>query len=320
MKKQIIRSLRVPPKTKWLRADIHPMSKKLSSFFQEKGIRIKVTRIFPGTLIDIFELEAMTKVTSNKKLNLVIDQLSKEMKDENIQYWKSVMDDKKLIKRSAIAIPKTSYKFEAPNIEFSLKDEDFLQSKKCIKDLDDSLYFNIAREIEKKLENFDLPCKIINVIKGPVVDTFELELGDKVEIKKILAVKDDISLSILGIPIRFKNPTMGKSTLGIEVQRIHLASIKTDVIDTSESDLSNTVKTNFTQAEYRKAVNFVLESRIASPSFLQRKLKIGHVKANSMIAIMEREGIVGPLDRFKPRKVLVKPKETISRNQRKKKQ
>jgi len=296
------------------------MSKKLSSFFQEKGIRIKVTRIFPGTLIDIFELEAMTKVTSNKKLNLVIDQLSKEMKDENIQYWKSVMDDKKLIKRSAIAIPKTSYKFEAPNIEFSLKDEDFLQSKKCIKDLDDSLYFNIAREIEKKLENFDLPCKIINVIKGPVVDTFELELGDKVEIKKILAVKDDISLSILGIPIRFKNPTMGKSTLGIEVQRIHLASIKTDVIDTSESDLSNTVKTNFTQAEYRKAVNFVLESRIASPSFLQRKLKIGHVKANSMIAIMEREGIVGPLDRFKPRKVLVKPKETISRNQRKKKQ
>jgi len=63
----------------------------------------------------------------------------------------------------------------------------------------------------------------------------------------------------------------------------------------------------------------VLESRIASPSFLQRKLKIGHVKANSMTARMEREGIVGALDRFKPRKVLVKPKETISRNQRKNK-
>lgn len=220
MKKQIIRSLRVPPMTKWLRADMHPMSKNLKSFFQDKGIKIKVTRIFPGTLIDIFEIEAGTKITSNKKLNLVIDQFSKEINEKNIQFWESIVDDQKSIKRSAIAIPKSSYKFETPEIEFNLKGKNSSIKENRGTGLDDSYYEQIAKSIEVKLEDFDLSCKIINVIKGPVVDTFELELGKKVEVKRVLALKDDISLSLRGLPIRFKEQTFGKSTLGIEVPRI----------------------------------------------------------------------------------------------------
>jgi len=46
----------------------------------------------------------------------------------------------------------------------------------------------------------------------------------------------------LGIPIRFKKPTMGKSTLGFEVKRIHLASIGTDLKDNSGSDLKTHYK------------------------------------------------------------------------------
>jgi S-DNA-T family DNA segregation ATPase FtsK/SpoIIIE len=85
---------------------------------------------------------------------------------------------------------------------------------------DDSHYFNkIMAAIEDKLNEFKLPAKIINVLKGPVVDTFELELGEGVKLSKVLNLSDDIGLALNGVPIRIVYPLRGKSTIGIEVPR-----------------------------------------------------------------------------------------------------
>ncbi len=85
---------------------------------------------------------------------------------------------------------------------------------------DDSHYFNkIMAAIEDKLQEFKLPAKIINVLKGPVVDTFELELGEGVKLSKVLNLSDDIGLALNGVPIRIVYPLRGKSTIGIEVPR-----------------------------------------------------------------------------------------------------
>ena len=55
---------------------------------------------------------------------------------------------------------------------------------------------------------------------------------------------------------------------------------------------------------YEEAVRIVTETRQASISMLQRRLRVGYNRAARMIELMEQQGIVGPSDGVKPRKVL----------------
>jgi S-DNA-T family DNA segregation ATPase FtsK/SpoIIIE len=57
---------------------------------------------------------------------------------------------------------------------------------------------------------------------------------------------------------------------------------------------------------YDQAVAVVAESRQASISMLQRKLRVGYNRAARMIEKMEKEGVVGPADGVKPREVYIK--------------
>jgi S-DNA-T family DNA segregation ATPase FtsK/SpoIIIE len=87
------------------------------------------------------------------------------------------------------------------------------------KDPDDQYFEKIARSIEEKLKEFNINSQVINVLKGPVVDTFELELGAGVKVTGVTNRTDDLSLALMGAPIRMVYPMKGKSTIGIEVPR-----------------------------------------------------------------------------------------------------
>ncbi|MCB9060278.1 MAG: DUF87 domain-containing protein [Halobacteriovoraceae bacterium] len=81
-------------------------------------------------------------------------------------------------------------------------------------------YFGeIIERIENKLEEFKIDGRIINILKGPVVDTFELDLGVGVKITKVTSLQEDLSLALFGAPIRMIYPLKGKQTVGIEVPR-----------------------------------------------------------------------------------------------------
>lgn len=88
-----------------------------------------------------------------------------------------------------------------------------------VKGPDDSYFKEIMRAIEDKLAEFKLDGKIINILKGPVVDTFELEPGSGVKVSKVTGLSDDIGLALNGAPIRIVYPMRGRSTIGIEVPR-----------------------------------------------------------------------------------------------------
>ena len=55
----------------------------------------------------------------------------------------------------------------------------------------------------------------------------------------------------------------------------------------------------------RDAVHVVLESKKASTSLLQRRLRIGYGRAARLIETMEEQGIIGPADGSRPREVLI---------------
>jgi S-DNA-T family DNA segregation ATPase FtsK/SpoIIIE len=59
--------------------------------------------------------------------------------------------------------------------------------------------------------------------------------------------------------------------------------------------------------KYDEAVRCIATHRVASASFLQRRLGVGYNRAANLIEEMERHGVVGPAQGSKPRKVLVPP-------------
>ncbi|MCX6088935.1 MAG: FtsK/SpoIIIE domain-containing protein, partial [Candidatus Atribacteria bacterium] len=63
---------------------------------------------------------------------------------------------------------------------------------------------------------------------------------------------------------------------------------------------------------YREAVSVVIENSKASTSLLQRRLRIGFNRAARLIERMEKEGLVGPYEGSKPRKVIVSRGDELS--------
>jgi S-DNA-T family DNA segregation ATPase FtsK/SpoIIIE len=55
---------------------------------------------------------------------------------------------------------------------------------------------------------------------------------------------------------------------------------------------------------YSKALEIVLTFKTASTTFLQRKLKIGYARAASLIDLLEKNGVIGPADGSRPRRIL----------------
>ena len=102
-------------------------------------------------------------------------------------------------------------------------------------------YFEtIIYALEDKLNDFKISAKVVDILKGPVVDTFEVELGPGVKVSKIKNLTKDLSLALKGCPIRIVETMRGKTNIGVEVPRnpreiIFLA----DVLKTSEFEKMN---------------------------------------------------------------------------------
>ncbi len=56
---------------------------------------------------------------------------------------------------------------------------------------------------------------------------------------------------------------------------------------------------------YNDALRVVIESRKASTSLLQRRLRVGYARAARIIEEMEEQGVIGPADGARPREVLI---------------
>ena len=62
-----------------------------------------------------------------------------------------------------------------------------------------------------------------------------------------------------------------------------------------------------TDPMYDQAARLVIETRKASASYIQRRLHLGYTRSARLLDMMEKEGLVGPLNGSKGREVLVPP-------------
>jgi DNA segregation ATPase FtsK/SpoIIIE, S-DNA-T family len=71
--------------------------------------------------------------------------------------------------------------------------------------------------IESTLETFGVACKVVGVNPGPAVTQYELQPGAGVQVKRITALQNDLSLALAAAPLRIEAPIPGKAAVGIEV-------------------------------------------------------------------------------------------------------
>lgn len=94
--------------------------------------------------------------------------------------------------------------------------------------------------LENALENFGIPAKVQNVVVGPTVTRYEIEMPEGISVKRILSLDADIAyaLSAKG-QIRIEAPIPGRSIVGIEVPNSKVAKVSIkDVLQSKEFSLS----------------------------------------------------------------------------------
>jgi S-DNA-T family DNA segregation ATPase FtsK/SpoIIIE len=83
----------------------------------------------------------------------------------------------------------------------------------------DALVTN-SRILEKKLSDFGVDGRVVEVMPGPVITMYELEPAPGVKINKIVNLSDDLALALMAPSIRILAPIPGKSVIGIEIPNL----------------------------------------------------------------------------------------------------
>ncbi|MCE5282149.1 MAG: DNA translocase FtsK 4TM domain-containing protein [Deltaproteobacteria bacterium] len=95
----------------------------------------------------------------------------------------------------------------------------------------DSLIAN-SQILEKKLSDFGVEGKVVEVKPGPVITMYELEPAPGVKINKITNLSDDLALALRAPSIRIIAPIPGKGAIGIEIPNQEREPVRLrDVLD-----------------------------------------------------------------------------------------
>jgi S-DNA-T family DNA segregation ATPase FtsK/SpoIIIE len=106
---------------------------------------------------------------------------------------------------------------DVPEIEWKLPSITLLDTVTARRErMADEIKRNV-KIIESTLETFGVPVKVVGVNPGPAVTQYELQPGAGVQVKRITALQNDLSLALAAAPLRIEAPIPGKAAVGIEV-------------------------------------------------------------------------------------------------------
>ncbi len=136
-------------------------------------------------------------------------------------------------KQEEFKFMKTGKGFQLPSINF-LEESEFQ-----IGAADNENLRMQSQLLEKKLEDFGVQGRVVEIAPGPVITTFEYEPAPGVKINKIVNLTDDLALAMRATSIRIVAPIPGKAVIGIEVPNTDRQVVKfKDIIASSTFEKS----------------------------------------------------------------------------------
>jgi S-DNA-T family DNA segregation ATPase FtsK/SpoIIIE len=115
--------------------------------------------------------------------------------------------------------------------------------KKEVKVDKESIQAN-ATILERKLKDYGIEGKVMEVRPGPVVTMYEFEPAPGIKVSRISNLEDDLAMALSAVSIRIVAPIPGKSVVGIEIpnrtrQTVYFREIiESEVFASSHSHLS----------------------------------------------------------------------------------
>ncbi len=200
-----------------------PMTKSaLKAKEAEKAAAAEMAPILlPDTSEKTSEEKFLVPITEAKKVEAAV--VDEEVMEEHLPVVvESSYDDGEYVDESEIStFHNRAHKVDSFNDDQYYNLVKLASTKKETKfhQPDDKYFHDIISKIQAKLGEFKIQGQIINVLKGPVVDTFEWELGPGEKVSRLTSIAEDLSLALSGSPIRMVYPMKGRTTVGIEVPR-----------------------------------------------------------------------------------------------------
>ncbi|TET33523.1 DNA translocase FtsK [Candidatus Dependentiae bacterium] len=105
-----------------------------------------------------------------------------------------------------------SSSYGLPNLDIFIGVDDQREDKQFKRELEER-----ARILEEKLERFGVYGNVISIKSGPVVTLFEYQPTIDTKVSKILALEDDLAMTLQALSIRILAPIPGRSVVGFEV-------------------------------------------------------------------------------------------------------
>jgi DNA segregation ATPase FtsK/SpoIIIE, S-DNA-T family len=74
-----------------------------------------------------------------------------------------------------------------------------------------------SKTLEKKLADFGIEGRVVQVLPGPVITLYEFEPAPGIKVSRIVALTDDLALAMRAPSVRILAPVPGKPVVGIEI-------------------------------------------------------------------------------------------------------
>ncbi|MGC8734825.1 MAG: DNA translocase FtsK, partial [bacterium] len=161
--------------------------------------------------VDISDFIKNTKdIKDNvKDKEKIIDKDINKQKKARVSLTLDIEIDQDFIKENAIK-EVDNYYIPSPKFLHNLVSKIYPRPKgNTVKDYSDIL--------EDALNNFGIKSKVIDVITGPSITRYELQIEKGIKVSQVLRLKNDIALALAAIAVRIEAPIPGKSAIGIEV-------------------------------------------------------------------------------------------------------
>ncbi len=84
----------------------------------------------------------------------------------------------------------------------------------------------VARLLEAKLADFNIEAKVVDVLPGPVITRFELDLAPGVKVSKITGLAKDLARAMSAMSVRVVEVIPGKSVIGLELPNKHREMVR----------------------------------------------------------------------------------------------
>ena len=188
---------------------------------------VPLTFAIRGTLSGIRKYICILRDKSRRSKQLIKEIREKETRTPPVIVEEKAVPDKKAKPKK---VEQASFDFASAKGSYILPPLTLLEEhkRKDSRIKKESLLMN-ARLLEKKLADFGVDGKVIEVKPGPLITMYELEPAAGVKLNRITNLSDDLAMALKAPSVRIA-PIPGKSVVGIEIpnnerEPVHLKSV-----------------------------------------------------------------------------------------------